>query len=438
MTGPNFLIADLGKPEVQSPIALSKRYGDMMANYVRDDELIINEVNVIPGTSMVYTQQEVVEKAGPREHIYFNPATVRAGIITCGGLCPGLNDVIRAIVMTLWYQYGVRSIAGIRYGYRGMLPEYKYDVIDLNPEVVGEIHRRGGTILGSSRGGGSRTVELADTIERMGLSMIFTIGGDGTQRGAAVLADELQRRGLACALVGIPKTIDNDLNFIQKSFGFETAVSKAVEAVAGAHIEAHDAINGIGIVKLMGRDSGFITAYTALANNDVNYVLIPEVPFELDGEKGVLAHLKERLARRNHAVIVVAEGAGQEYLAASAEHDASGNKRLGDIGFYLKDRISTFFSEAGIEINLKYIDPSYMIRSTPANPNDSIYCARLGNNAAHAAMAGKTKMLVSLINNTFVHIPIAVAVAKKNRIDPESSLWRDVMQATGQPALFKN
>lgn len=438
MVGPSFLISDLGKTEVKSPIALSKRFDDMMANYVRDDEFIINDVNVTLNTSKAYTKSEVIEKAGPREYIYFNPVTVRAGIITCGGLCPGLNDVIRAIVMTLWHQYGVRSIAGIRYGYRGMLPEYNYDVIDLNPDVVVEIHRRGGTILGSSRGGGSRTAELADTIERMGLSMIFTIGGDGTQRGAAVLADELQRRGLACALVGIPKTIDNDLNFIQKSFGFETAVSKAVEAVAGAHIEAHDAINGIGIVKLMGRDSGFITAYTALANNDVNYVLIPEVPFELDGEKGLLAHLKERLGRRNHAVIVVAEGAGQEYLAASAEHDASGNKRLGDIGLYLKDRISTFFSAAGIEINLKYIDPSYIIRSTPANPNDSIYCARLGNHAAHAAMAGKTKMLVSLINNTFVHVPIEVAVAKKNSIDPESSLWRDVIQTTGQPALFKN
>ncbi|MBN1578280.1 MAG: ATP-dependent 6-phosphofructokinase [Chitinispirillaceae bacterium] len=438
MPSHDFTVTNLGKASIPSPIALSKRSDDLMANYVSDDEMIIYDVQAVPGQPVSYARQELIEKAGPREYIYYDPSKVRAGILTCGGLCPGLNDVIRAVVMTLWHQYGVRSIAGIRFGYRGLLPQFGYDTIDLDPSFVGEIHRRGGTILGSSRGGGEKIEELVDSIERMNLSLFFTIGGDGTQRGACRIAEEIERRRLKTAVVGIPKTIDNDLSFIQKSFGFETAVGKAVEAVAGAHVEAHDAVNGIGIVKVMGRESGFIAAHTALGNNDVNYVLIPEVPFDFDGERGLLKHLRERLARRNHAVIVIAEGAGQEHLAASALTDASGNKKPGDIGIFLKERIADYFKGEGIEVNIKYIDPSYIIRSTPSNPNDSIYCTRLGNNAVHAAMAGKTKVLISLINNTFVHIPMNLAVSKRNRIDPESPLWRDVIQATGQPALLKN
>ncbi len=434
----DFSITSLGKPSVPSPLSLSKRGGDLISNYVGDDEFIVYDLKATPGQQVNYTKQELLEKAGPREYIYFDPLKVRAAIVTCGGLCPGLNDVIRAIVMTLWHQYGVRSITGIRFGYRGLLPEYGYPTIDLNPAVVSDIHHHGGTILGSSRGGGEKTTEIVDSIERMNLSLFFTIGGDGTQRGACKIAEEIKRRKLKTAVIGIPKTIDNDLSFIQKSFGFETAVEKAVEVVKGAHVEAHDAVNGIGIVKVMGRESGFIAAHTALGNNDVNYVLIPEVPFDLDGERGLLNHLKTRLAQRNHAVIVVAEGAGQELMGATDQTDASGNKKPGDIGIFLKEKISAYFKKEGIEINLKYIDPSYIIRSLPANPNDSIYCTRLGSNAVHAAMAGKTGALISLVNNTFVHIPMELAVSKRNRIDPESPLWRDVVNATGQPTLMKN
>lgn len=434
----DFTIPSIGVPRIESPIVLSKKSGDLIANYVSEDDYIIYDVKVKPGETVTYQRENLIEKAGPREKIYFDPSKVHAAIVTCGGLCPGLNDVIRAVVMTLWYHYGVRKISGIRFGFRGLIPEYKYPAMELNPDVVTNIHRIGGSILGSSRGGGDRVSEIVDSIERMNLSMLFTIGGDGTQKGALNIAEEITKRGLKTVVVGIPKTIDNDLSFIQKSFGFETAVSKAVEAVSGAHVEAHDAINGIGIVKVMGRESGFIAVHTAMGTSDVNYVLIPEIPFALEGETGLLLELKKRLARRNHALIVVAEGAGQELFSESALGvDASGNKKLGDIGLFLRERISAFFKKDGIEINLKYIDPSYIIRSTPANPSDSIYCNRLGNNAVHAAMAGKTKMLVSLINNTFVHIPIALAVQKRNRVDPESSLWRDVVQATGQPALFR-
>ncbi|HUX14330.1 MAG TPA: ATP-dependent 6-phosphofructokinase, partial [Spirochaetia bacterium] len=266
----------------------------------------------------------------------------------------------------------------------------------------------------------------------------FVIGGDGTQKGALRIADEIARRNLKIAVIGIPKTIDNDLAFIQKSFGFETAVAQAAHAVSGAHTEAHSAINGIGLVKLMGRDSGFISAHTALASHEANFVLIPEVAFDLDGPNGLLSHLEARLRQSNHAVIIVSEGAGQESFDTVLGVDQSGNRRYGDIGLLLRDRITEHFKAKGVPVNLKYIDPSYIIRSAVAVPTDSVYCSRLGTNAVHAAMAGKTRILISLVNNTFVHVPIDICVARRARVDPESSLWRDVIEATSQPTLMRN
>jgi len=431
----DFTISTLGKATGQSPVSLSTQNDDYVANYVSDNQRVLYDIESVPSAKK---PPAMLEKAGPREKIYFDPAKVSAAVITCGGLCPGLNDVIRAIVMGLWYRYGVRRICGIKFGYRGFLPEFNLPTIDLTPEVVEDIHRKGGTIIGSSRGHGDRTCEVVDSIEQMNINMLFVIGGDGSQRGALDISNELQKRNLKIAVVGIPKTIDNDISFVQRSFGFETAVSKAVSAVASAHVEAHDAINGIGVVKVMGRDSGFIAAHTALAINDVNFVLIPEVPFELEGENGLLAHLQKRLADRNHAVILAAEGAGQDLIAASNATDASGNKKLSDIGFFLKEEITSHLKTEGMEVNLKYIDPSYIIRSAPANANDSVYCARLGTNAVHAAMAGKTAMIVSLFNDRFVHVPIEMAVSRKNCINPDEALWRNVIEATGQPALMKN
>ncbi|MGE5671920.1 MAG: ATP-dependent 6-phosphofructokinase [Fibrobacterota bacterium] len=435
----DFTIQKLGNASIKSPVILSKKVNDFVAGYVSDDDMIINNVNVAAGSTITYSKKDLVEKAGPRELIYFDPVKVHAAIVTCGGLCPGLNNVIRAVVMSLWYVYGVRKISGIRNGYRGFLPEYQLPVIDLNPDVVSDIHKDGGTILGSSRGMGERVCEIVDCLDRMNVSMLFAIGGDGTQKGSLRISEEISKRGLKISVVGIPKTIDNDLSFIQKSFGFETAVSKAVEAVSCAHTEARGAINGVSIVKLMGRESGFIAAHTSIASNDVNFALVPEVPFDLDGPNGLLEHLKHRVLKRNHAVIVAAEGAGQQYLCNDPSgKDASGNALLGDIGLFIKDRVTRYFRSEKIDANIRYIDPSYIIRSTAANPDDSIYCTRLGTNAVHAAMAGKTNMLVSLINNTFVHVPISLAVEKRNTIDPEGELWRDVIQATGQPPLMKN
>jgi 6-phosphofructokinase 1 len=432
---PDFLIRRLGQCRVSSPIALSASDNGGMADYVRDEQRVTYGIEVTEGdAALSIGSRGLLEKAGPRERIYYDPSKVHAGIVTCGGLCPGLNNVIRAAVMTLWYRYGVRRICGIRYGYRGFLPEMRMPVKELNPEVVSDIHRFGGTILGSSRGGGERTEDIADAIEQLNLNMLFTIGGDGTQRGALKLADELERRGSRVCIVGVPKTIDNDLSFVERSFGFETAVSRAVEAVQAAHVEALGAIDGISLVKVMGRESGFIAAHTALATNDVNFVLVPEVPFDLDGPNGLLAQLERRILSRHHAVILAAEGAGQELVEHQGQ-DASGNKKLGDIGVYLRDRIARHFAEKEHEVTLRYIDPSYTIRAAPANPTDAIYCARLGANAVHAAMSGRTACLVGLVNHRLVHVPISLATEHRNRVSAESPLWRDVLETTGQSSM---
>ena len=435
---PDFSITRLGEPTIKSPLVLSKRMDDLVANYVTDEQRVAYDIELCTGEEgRTAGSMGLLEKAGPREMLYFDPSKVHAGIVTCGGLCPGLNNVIRAIVMTLWHSYGVRRISGIRYGYRGLLPELQAPVKMLDPDAVTDIHRAGGTILGSARGGGDRTVELVDAMEKLNLSMLFAIGGDGTQKGALAVAEEIRRRGKQMVVVGVPKTIDNDLSFVERSFGFETAVSHAVLSVDGAHTEARGAIDGVGIVKVMGRESGFIAAHTALASNDVNFVLVPEVPFELDGDKGLLANLERRLDDRHHAVVLVAEGAGQGLVNESGT-DASGNQKLGDVGLFLKATIASYFKEKGREINVKYIDPSYIIRSTAANPADAIYCARLGSNAAHAAMTGRTGCLVGRVNNRLVHVPISLATKHRNHVDPESPLWRDVVEATGQPALMLN
>ncbi len=435
----DFTIATLGPCKVKSPILLSKEEGDFIANYVTDDDFIRYRLDAtLDQVVGPCKRSELLEKAGPRENIFFNPSHVHAAIVTCGGLCPGLNDVIRAVVRCLWNRYGVKRISGIRFGFKGLLPEYGFEIMPLSPDVVDDIHKSGGSILGTSRGGGDRVIEIADAIENLNLNMIFIVGGDGTQRGSLEVAEEIEKRGLKIAVVGIPKTVDNDLSFIQKSFGFDTAVVKAAESVAAAHMEAHSQINGIGLVKLMGRDSGFIATHTAIASHEANFVLIPEVPFELDGPNGFLHYLEARLRKRQHAVIVVAEGAGQDLLQADGGTDDSGNRKLADIGTFLRDKMAAYFKSIGMHINLKYIDPSYQIRSAPAAPIDSIYCERLGNNAVHAAMTGKTKLIIGLVHNKFVHLPIAVVTSKRNYVDPEGSLWRDCLDATSQPILMVN
>ncbi|MGP1459874.1 MAG: ATP-dependent 6-phosphofructokinase [Treponema sp.] len=435
----DFSVESLGPCKIKSPIELSTVIGDHRANYVRDDSFVRNKVNVFDvGNDDAMDYTNLMQKAGPREFIYFPPHTVNAGICTCGGLCPGLNDVIRAVVRCLWNRYDVRRIHGFQFGFKGFFPEEGFSTIPLNPEDVDEIHKIGGSFLGTSRGGGQRVEEIVDCIERMSINMLFVIGGDGTQRGSLDIANEVGKRGLKCAVIGIPKTVDNDLQFIDRSFGFDTAVQRAKEAVASIHMEANSQINGIGLVKLMGRESGFIATSAALASHEANFCLIPEVPFDLYGENGLLEHLKKRLEERHHAVIIVAEGAGQELLTKTNQTDDSGNIKLADIGTYIRDEITKYFKEQNFHINLKYIDPSYQIRASVTTAADSIYCERLGNNAVHAAMAGKTKIVIGLVHDKFVHIPIKMVTAHRNVVDPEGAVWRDTLDATGQPVLMVN
>jgi 6-phosphofructokinase 1 len=439
MSEPNdFTIEELGKRSIKSPIAMSTVAGDMIANYVTDDQFIRLDVGVKLGAQTPVKRGQVLECAGPREMIYFMPAHVHAGIVSCGGLCPGINDVIRSIVRCLWYRYGVRRISGIRYGYKGFLPEYQYGIKTLDPDTVDDIHKLGGTYLGSARGGGKEVSKIVDAMEQLNLNMLFTIGGDGTQHGSLDIAEEIDKRKLKIAMIGIPKTVDNDFAIIDRSFGFNTAVEKAVDVVAAAHMEASSAINGIGLVKVMGRESGFIAAHTALASHEINFVLIPEVPFNLEGYNGFLTHLEKRLVNRKHAVVLIAEGAMQEQLLTEKKTDAGGNLKMADVGTYLRDRIIKYFEEKKMEINLKYIDPSYIIRSAPANPGDSIYCERLGNASVHAAMAGKTKLIIGLVNDEFVHLPIKTVISQRSHVDPEGNLWRDTLDATHQPVLMVN
>ena len=417
-------IATLGECRIPSPIT-----GRI---FVHDQEHVLfhSDLSEIKGLLEAGENPPVFELGGPRARIYFDPSKLRCGIVTCGGLCPGLNDVIRAIVLSLYHHYGVKTVFGFRYGYEGLSSKYRHAPLELSPQLVTRIHEMGGTILGSSRGG-QDVADMVDTLERMNIGILFTIGGDGTLRGAHAIVEEIKRRGLKISIIGIPKTIDNDIAFVQMSFGFQTATSEARRVTYSAHSEAEGYRNGIGLVKLMGRESGFIAAYACLADSQVNFCLIPEVPFTLGKFLGAL---RERLERRGHAVIVVGEGAGQELIGETRGRDASGNIRFGDIGVFLREQIKAYFAQAGMEINLKYIDPSYTIRSMPANAFDSAFCLLLGHNAVHAGMAGRTDMVVAHWKNFFTHAPIPLAVSKRRKVDPNGWLWNSVLAATGQPA----
>jgi 6-phosphofructokinase 1 len=343
-------------------------------------------------------------------------------------LCPGLNDVIRAIVLSLYHHYGVRTVYGFRFGFEGLVRRYGHEPLELTPAAVNRISEMGGSILGSSRGP-QKPEEIVETLKALKVGILFAIGGDGTLRGAQAISDEAVRRGVQLSVIGIPKTIDNDISFVQKTFGFETAVTEARRATYAANTEAEAARNGIGLVKLMGRDSGFIAAFAVLVDGQVNFCLVPEVPFTLEK---FLPELATRLERRGHAVIVVAEGAGQDLMKISGEKDASGNVKYGDVGMFLRDAIKNHFARAGVEINLKYIDPSYTIRSVPATPHDSAFCLLLGHSAVHAGMSGRTGMVVGFWNHQFTHVPIARAVSLRKKIDPDGALWSSVLASTGQ------
>ena len=415
----DFTISRLGDPRVDTPLA-SPFYLDEDGGVLLDASR-----DALRGGG----HPAALERAGPRRKLFFDPPRAKAAIVTCGGLCPGINDVIRAITMVLWHRYGVRDILGLRYGYEGLIPSAGEPPVPLTPESVEDIHQHGGTILGSSRG--PRDVAaMVDFLVAEEIGMLFTIGGDGTQRGALAISEELRRRGKAVAVVGVPKTIDNDILYTTRTFGFETAVAMSELPITCAHMEAKGVRNGVGLVKLMGRDSGFVAAYAALASSDVNLVLVPEIPFTM---AKVLAFLDDRLARKSHAVIVVAEGAGQDVVPPRGT-DVSGNKILADVGRHLKREIREHFRASPHPAVVKYIDPSYTIRSAPANAADSVFCFQLAANAVHAAMSGRTAMVTAIWNGQYVHVPMSRAISSRKKIVPGEAFWQSVLDNTGQPA----
>jgi len=434
LTAENTRVATLGERTVPSPKRLSTTPGDGLGDFVPDDARVLQCIEFFPNRPCA--TEISFEKAGPRERIFFRPEQTRAAIVTCGGLCPGINNVIRSVFLELYYHYGVKDVLGIRYGYQGLNPAQGKPPVLLTRQFVDKIHKEGGSVLGSSRGNQDAGV-MVDFLQRENISVLFCVGGDGTQKAAHLIHEEASRRGAKISVVGIPKTIDNDIMHVSRTFGYSTALEKAREVIDCAHMEARGAPNGIGLVKLMGRDSGFIAAGATLASQEVNFCLIPEVPFSLEGEGGFLQVLEKRLADRGHAVIVVAEGAGQDLMGGvGEERDESGNLRYKDIGAFLRDRIAEHFHSRGVPINLKYFDPSYIIRSIPANGDDSLLCNGLARHAVHAAMAGKTDVLIGLMHDVFIHVPIPLVIRGRKRISPEGELWMGVIEATGQPERF--
>ena len=429
-------ISTLGEAKISTPVQ-KRTDGAEDISFVSDESRIVIEVDSSRISQMLKESQPLpnFELAGPRRHIFFDPSKLKCALVTCGGLCPGLNDIIRSVVLELHYGYGVSNIFGIRYGLQGFIAGYGHDLIDLTCEFVVNIHDRGGTVLGSSRGP-QDIDEIVDSLERMNIGLLFMIGGDGTLTAASRITDRIADRGLKIGVVGVPKTIDNDIYMVSRSFGFDTAVDVATSAIISASNEAEGYPNGIGLIKLMGRHSGFIAATAVLAQQDVNFVLIPEIDFDLEGPNGLLNALEKRLTERKHAVIVVAEGAGQKFFDSEKnERDPSGNIKLKDIGIYLKEAIGAYFAGKGIDISIKYIDPSYMIRSLPANANDRVFCNFLGRNSVHAGMSGRTGMLIGHWNNQFVHVPMKLIADKRKKVNPRGSLWRSALEATGQNSL---
>jgi 6-phosphofructokinase 1 len=425
LTQRDLLVPTLGSRNFESPLEAK---GRMFA-----DESVRVRVKRHVAAETSEEDELSFEEAGPRRKLFFDPANTTAAFVTCGGLSPGLNNVIRSGFLELTHNYGVSRVLGIRNGYVGMNPDSELEPTFMTQRFVQNIHHLGGTVLGSSRGGQEPAI-IVDFLEARQIDILFCVGGDGTQRGAHAIQQEVDRRGLRKSVIGIPKTIDNDVPFVEISFGYVTALEVASDVLRGAHVEAVGALNGVGLVKLMGRDAGFIAAGAAIASQEANFVLVPEIPFPLEGEGGFLQTLERRMLTRGHALVVVAEGAGQHLLTGhDVERDASGNVRHEDIGVFLRDRIKQHFADRKLELNLKYIDPSYAIRSVPANAWDCILTDRMARAAVHAAMAGKTDAMIGYWNQEIVHVPIATAVADKKQMPLESDLWNAVLATTGQP-----
>ncbi|XP_042029745.1 ATP-dependent 6-phosphofructokinase 2 [Salvia splendens] len=406
--------------------------------YITPNDVVLR--HILHGASDAPGPRLAYHRAGPRKAVYFEPGHVRAAIVTCGGLCPGMNTVIRELVVGLWDLYGARHIFGVEAGYRGF---YSGEPVALNPKMVHDWHRKGGTVLETSRGGFD-LARIVDAIQDRGFNQVYIIGGDGTMRGMVEIFNEIKCRKLNIAVAGIPKTVDNDVGIIDRSFGFQTAVEMAQQAISAAHTEAESAVNGVGLVKLMGRSTGHIALHATLSSRDVDCCLIPENDFYLEGRGGLLEFLGARLKENGHAVVVVAEGAGQDVIPRSdeahvEEKDESGNPVFLDVGRWLKSELKKWWArDHGTELfTVKYIDPTYMVRAVPANATDNLYCTLVAHSAIHGAMAGYTGFVSGPINGNYGYIPVEDVARAKNRVDTRDHKWAWVRSLTNQPDFEK-
>ena len=420
----DFHVTKLGESKFSSPVRIN--------TFINEKERFLFDISTTAVDECIQSGKPFItlERGGPREKLFYNPVTTKAAIVTCGGLCPGINNVICSITLELTLQYRIPEVVGYRFGFKG-IADRSLTTMNLNIESVAGINERGGSILGSSRG----PQDMGTMINRLlddNVNILFIIGGDGSMKAAQVLYEEIQNRNLKIAIIAVPKTIDNDLKYISKSFGFQTAYSKAVEAIQCAHTESLGYENGIGIVKVMGRHSGAIAANATISSNEVNFCLIPELQFSLEGPAGLLPSLHNRLLKRGHAVIVIAEGAAQDLIPRSNETDPSGNRKLTDVGIWLRDQIKTYFEKIGFHCNIKYIDPSYIIRSVAALPDDALFCTILGQYAAHAGMSGRTGAVIGQWNHYFAHLPIKMVIQERKLVNIKGSIWSSVLESTGQ------
>jgi 6-phosphofructokinase 1 len=418
-----------------SPLLTATETHSLGRSFVPDEETVLGDIVARWGDPSVSREYM---RSGPREFIAFHQQSAKAAIVTCGGLCPGINTVVREIFLALRNIYGVREVHGVQMGYRGFYAS-DLNTVPLSDDFVKGIQHRGGSVLGSTRGGFDLGL-IVDSIASRGFNQVYIIGGDGTQRGAYKIFEECMRRRLMVSVVGIPKTIDNDIAIIDHSFGFVTAVQEAQRAIRAAYVEATSGFNGIGLVRLMGRNSGYISMLATLASGDVDVCLIPEIDFDLDGPQGLLIHIEHLLRQKKYCVIVVAEGAGLKHIQKACESgqdvDASGNVKMPNVGLWLAENINCWFSNRGIEVNLKYIDPSYEIRSVPAVATDNIMCTLLAQSAVHGAMAGFTGFTCGTVNTHQVMIPMKEIISKgRTRVDLSSRMWHRVLASTLQPPL---
>lgn len=397
---------------------------------IHDNEYVLLD---IVRRSGLKTSAHSFIRAGPRKHIMWESNEVNAAIVTCGGLCPGMNDVISELFTTLYYNYGVDTIYGIRNGLRGFWDGQYMPYIQLTPEKIHGIYELGGTVLGSSRGGFDID-KIMNNLIKHNINQIYIIGGDGTHRAADRIALEAKNRKLKISVIGIPKTIDNDLGVIDRSFGFSTAVTEARKAIQAAVVEASCAPYGIGIVQLMGRHAGYIAAHATLSARQVDICLIPEIQFPMTGDNGVCGLTEYVLRRQGYAVIVVAEGAGSDLVKTAVQYDEGGNKKLPDIGKFMQSEMSQYFKSKKLDVSIKLIDPSYMIRAVPADASDAVYCQSIAQNAVHGAMAGYTGFSSGLVNNRTVLIPFdLISATSPSYLNPDGRTWERVLSLTHQP-----